>query len=75
MVFESPNGQVVGIEVKASSMVSVKDFNSIRSFSAAIGASFCREIVIYTGDHLVPFGERMLAIPIQALWSIEREKV
>jgi hypothetical protein len=26
-------------------------------------------IVLYDGDHVLPFGERLLAVPLSALWS------
>ncbi len=32
-------------------------------------AGFLRGLVLYDGDRTVPFGERMAAVPVSALWS------
>lgn len=37
-----------------------------------LGARFHGGIVLYDGEHLLPFGERLLAVPVSALWARRR---
>jgi len=68
LLLERRNGDVVGIEVKASGTVGPNDFKGLRSLQAQIGEKFVRGLVVYTGDRTVPFGEKLFALPISVLW-------
>jgi predicted AAA+ superfamily ATPase len=70
LVLESPDGRLIAIEVKASSTVNSKDFRGIRSFAEATRDRFVRGFVFYSGDEIVPFSEKLFAIPISILWSL-----
>ena len=61
--------QHVGIEVKAASSVHEGDFRGIKRLRELLGHRFRGGIVLYDGDHVLPFGERLLAVPLNALWS------
>ena len=61
--------QHVGIEVKAASSVHEADFRGIKRLRELLGPRFHGGIVLYDGDHVLPFGERLLAVPLSALWS------
>ena len=61
--------QHVGIEVKAASSVHEADFRGIKRLRELLGPRFHGGIVLYDGDHALPFGERLLAVPLSALWS------
>jgi len=67
-VLERPGGEIVGIEVKASADVDGSHFKGLRSLRDAAGSRFLRGIVLYGGRTVVPFGDRMWAMPIQTLW-------
>jgi hypothetical protein len=69
ILLEAPDGRIVGVEVKASSTVRSSDFRGLRALAEATGDSFHRGIILYTGDEVVPFGERLAAVPVQGLWS------
>ena len=69
-VLENRQGGVVGIEVKASSTVSPGDFRGLRHLAERIGDDFIAGVVLYTGTQTLPFGPRMRAIPVSALWEI-----
>lgn len=60
---------VVAIEVKANSSVSPKDFRHIESLQKDLGDRFHRGFVIYQGSDIVPFGERLFSLPLDALWA------
>jgi uncharacterized protein len=70
LVLEAPDGSLVAVEIKAFSTVTAKDFKGIRALADATNERFCRGILVYTGNDIVPFGENLFAMPIQALWSL-----
>lgn len=69
-VLEDRRGRVVAIEVKASSTVRAEDFAGLRHLEARLGDDLKVGLVLYTGAQTLPFGPRMRAIPISALWAI-----
>jgi predicted AAA+ superfamily ATPase len=68
-VLENRQGRVVGIEVKASSTVRSDDFRGLRHLADRLGDDFILGIVLYTGTQTLPFGDRMRAMPVSALWK------
>ena len=68
-VLEDGSGRVAGIEIKASATVSSSDFAGLRYLAAACGDNFAQGLVLHDHDRTVPFGRRMAAAPISALWS------
>jgi uncharacterized protein len=69
-VLENRQGGVVGIEVKASSTVGPDDFRGLRHLAGRTGDDFITGVVLYTGNQTLPFGPRMRAMPVAALWEI-----
>lgn len=69
VVLEDPTGQVVGVEVKASSTVTGHDFKGLRELQVTAGKSFRRGIVLYTGAEAVSFGAGLHALPLSWLWA------
>lgn len=67
-VIENRRGKVVGVEVKASSTVRAEDFRGLRHLAARLGPDFVAGFVLYTGRDTLPFGDRMRAVPVSALW-------
>ncbi len=67
-VLESADGRLVGVEVKASSTVRTDDFAGLRHLAAHAGERFHHGVALCAGQAAVPFGERMTAVPIEALW-------
>ncbi|WP_438866174.1 ATP-binding protein [Paractinoplanes brasiliensis] len=70
-VLENRSGQVVGIEVKAASTVRSDDFRGLRRLADRLGDDFVAGVVLYTGDSTLPFGDKMRAMPVSALWQVE----
>jgi uncharacterized protein len=68
-VLENRHGQVVGIEVKAASTVGSDDFRGLRRLADRLGDDFVAGIVLYTGTATLPFGDRLRAMPVSALWQ------
>ncbi|MGK8501479.1 ATP-binding protein [Nocardia asiatica] len=69
-VLENRRGEVVGIEVKAASTVGPDDFRHLRHLAARLGDDFVVGIVLHTGRQTLPFGPKMLAMPVSALWEL-----
>jgi hypothetical protein len=68
-VLENRRGDVVGIEVKAASTVGPDDFRGLRHLAQRTGPNFRAGIVLHTGPQALPFGPKMLALPVSALWT------
>lgn len=73
-VLENRRGKVVAIEVKASSTVRAEDFAGLRHLQERLGGDFVVGMVLYTGSHTLPFGPRLRAVPISALWQVNRRR-
>jgi hypothetical protein len=69
-VMESPDGRLVGIEVKASSSVSSADFSGLRKMRDNVGRRFHRGVVLYAGRQSLTFGSDLLAMPVCSLWRV-----
>ena len=67
-MLENPAGEVVGIEVKASSTVKGHDFKGLKYLRDLLGERFLRGIILYTGDQPVPFASNLHALPVSTLW-------
>lgn len=68
VLLEDRAGRLVGIEVKARAAASGEDFRALRTLAADLGKRFVAGIVLYTGTAAYPFGPRMYALPVSALW-------
>jgi len=68
-VLENGRGEVVGIEVKASATVRETDFRGLKRLADATGPDFKSGLLLYDGENVLPFGDRMFAAPVSALWA------
>jgi len=69
VVIQQDGRKIAGIEVKASGTVTERDFRGLNRLRQAAGNMFAAGIVLYDGEHLLPFGGHMHAVPISALWG------
>lgn len=69
IVLENSRREVVGIEVKASGTLSVRDFSGLCKLKKACGQNFIQGLVLYDHDQIVPFDEDMYGAPLSCLWS------
>lgn len=69
VVVEDDRRTVAGIEVKASSTVTEGDFRGLRFLRAKLGDRFSHGVLLYTGSQALPFGDRLSAVPLEALWA------
>ena len=74
IILERGGRQLVGIEVKAAATVRDRDFAGLRRFARAAGDRFTAGVVLYDGDALLPFGDRLYAVPISDLWRASSQR-
>lgn len=67
-VLETPDGRIVGIEVKASSTVRPGDLKGLRHLAKLAPKQFVAGYVLYCGQQVLPLGDQLYAVPIDALW-------
>lgn len=68
-ILENRLGQITGIEVKASATVDGKDFKGLRHLQETESAIFQRGVVLYAGREVVPFGDKLWAVPLSVWWA------
>ena len=69
-VLETPDGRVVAIEVKAGATVRSEDLTGLRHLTQRLGTRLVAGYVLYTGQQTLSFGDRLRALPIDALWQV-----
>ncbi|MCL2464472.1 MAG: ATP-binding protein [Micrococcales bacterium] len=73
IVLENRLGEVIGIEVKASSTPVPEDFRGLRNLADRVGDDFLAGYVLHTGRQTLPAGPKMRAVPVSALWEISSQ--
>lgn len=68
-VLEAPDGRVVGVEVKATSTVRASDAAGLNALRERVGDRFVAGYVLHTGPSSVAVGERITAVPMDAIWA------
>lgn len=69
VVLERPDGEIVGVEVKASIAVRSSDFRGLAYLRDQTGSRFRLGVVLHPGERSLSFGDRLVSGPISALWS------
>lgn len=69
-IIEDEADNLLGIEVKAGSIISKDSFKHLHWFKKnAIKNKSFKGIVFYTGEEVLSFGDNMWAVPINSLWA------
>ncbi len=69
IVVENDRGEVLGVEVKTAASVQNADFRGLRRLADFTGSAFKQGIVLYDGEDVVRFGDKLAAVPFSCLWS------
>lgn len=69
-VLETPDGRVVGVEVKAGATIRTEDLRGLRSLARTLGDQFVGGYVLYTGQQTLSLGDDIRAVPLDALWRL-----
>ncbi len=68
-VLEQGQRKIMGVEVKASATAKPEDFRGLQRLRDTTGVAFKTGLVLYGGDQIIPFGDRLFAAPVSCLWS------
>ena len=69
LILETVDRRIAGIEIKLAASVNVSDLRHLRSMRDRQGERFAHGVLLYCGEHVVPFGDRLTALPVTALWG------
>lgn len=69
IVLEDPTGRIVGVEVKGTATPMARDFAGLRELADTVGKKFQAGIVLSLAPEPVPFGDRLQAMPVSAVWQ------
>ena len=69
VVLERPSGEIVGIEVKAGVDVNRSDTAGLRTLRDRLGPKFVTGLLLHCGDRVQWLEDRIVALPIAALWT------
>jgi predicted AAA+ superfamily ATPase len=69
VILQARDGRTVAVEVKAGRDVDEHDARWLTWLRDRLGESFVRGVVLCLGDRPVRLGDRVVALPLPALWS------
>ncbi len=68
-IIENSRGDCFAIEIKATATLTSKNFHGLKRFKEVAKNRFKIGILLYDGEQVIPFGEKLFAVPIYALWD------
>jgi hypothetical protein len=68
LVLEDRSGGLVGIEIKLTASPAAGSFSGLRALQELAGKRFRAGLLLYSGRNAVPFGKKLAAVPVSALW-------
>ena len=57
------------LSFEAAATVMKKDFRGLKKLRETTAERFACGVVVYDGEHVAGFGEKLYAVPIRALWE------
>lgn len=69
LIVELPGQRVIGIEIKASAAPGPDSAKHLVWLREQLGDKFVHGIVLHTGPHVIPMGDRITAAPISSIWT------
>jgi predicted AAA+ superfamily ATPase len=70
LVIEAADGRVAALEIKTGQTAKPEWFRWLAQMRDALGDKFTAGIALYAGDQVLPFGDRLIAAPMSALWEL-----
>jgi hypothetical protein len=69
VVAELGHRRIVAVQIKARSAVTPDHARHLAWLRDELGPDFLHGVVLHTGSHVYPLGERILAAPIASIWN------
>jgi len=70
LVMELADGRVIGIDVRTTSAFQASQFKQLQALRDKLGDRFAAGVVLNTGQHGYPYGDRLFGLPTSALWQL-----
>ena len=67
-----PDHRQIGRIPTGRSATALADFRGLRHLANRLGDRFRAGIVLYAGEQQLSFGERLTALPMAALWTLDK---
>ena len=64
VVLEDRLDRVAAVEIKLAASVAPHDLKGLASLRDALGDHFVRGVIMYTGQKIIPMGDRIFAVPL-----------
>lgn len=68
IVSDRRSGRFAGIEIKLTATPTERHVRTLARFRDSYGDRFTVGLLVHTGQHSLPLGERLWAVPVNALW-------
>ncbi len=68
IIIENQKRKIIGMEVSTSVVPRESEFKDLHLLAKRSGSDFLFGLVLYDGTEIIPFGNKMLAVPISCLW-------
>lgn len=69
ILIETRDGRIAGVECKLGATPNARDFAALAHLRDRLGKRFTAGAVLHTGPETLPFGDRLWAAPVSALWN------
>jgi len=69
LLIERANGDLLGIEVKATATPRPRDATGLKLLRDKLGGRFRNGFVLHLGPSLIPMGDKISSIPLATLWA------
>jgi predicted AAA+ superfamily ATPase len=69
LVVERADGQIIGIQVKATATPRTRDASGLKLLRDKLGDRFRQGFLLHLGPEPLPLGDRISAMPLAALWG------
>jgi len=69
LLLEDSAGRVAGVEIKLSESISRGDLKGLISLREQLGDRFTRGVIVYLGDQVIPFGDKLEALPLSVVFA------
>ncbi len=70
IVLEAADGRIAALEIKTGQTAKPEWFRWLGQMRDTLGDKFMAGIALYAGHEVLPFGDRLIAAPISALWEL-----
>lgn len=69
LILERPSGEIACVEIKSTHQVAPKHFRGLKALQEDFAEKFATGVVLYQGEEVVPFGDKLFAVPVSLLWA------